>query len=57
MVLEDSVEGWLEGSRGGRALAYDFRGELDDRATPLCGTQLGRGRGLEPLGWPVQPDW
>jgi len=41
MVLEDSVEGWLEGSRGGRVLVHHQLGDdLGDRGTPLSGTQL-----------------
>jgi hypothetical protein len=35
--FERSVEGELEGSRGGRTCVHD-RDDLGDRATPLSGT-------------------
>src|SRR5690554_2255127 len=38
--FEGAVEGSLEGSRDGRVYVYNHD-ELDDRATPLSGTQLG----------------
>src|SRR4051794_5306265 len=42
--FERSVEGELEGSRGGRSRVH-ARDELDDRATPLSGTQLAEAVG------------
>jgi hypothetical protein len=38
--FEGAVRGSLEGSRDGRVYVYNHD-ELGDRATPLCGTQLG----------------
>src|SRR5689334_6415593 len=49
--FERSVEGELEGSRGGRSYVH-ASDELGDRATPLSGTQP---RPTSPEGWHPAP--